>query len=223
MNKKNYSVALETEDFLVINKASGIPVHREEDTPGILEYLPAGHHYNLCHRLDRDTSGLLLIAKNKPATAALSQLFEQRQIQKYYLAITDQKPKKSQGAIIGDMTKARRGNWKLERSKVNPAITRFYSRSHSPGKRSLMIKPETGRTHQIRVALASLAAPILGDNRYKGSDADRLYLHAYQLQFSFDNQTYIIKANVENGSLFDSFFLSERDNWIEPQHLNWPG
>lgn len=213
---------LETDAFLVINKPPGIPVHREGDIPGILEYLPVGQQYNLCHRLDRETSGLLLLGKTKAATAELSQLFEQREIQKYYLAISDRKPKKTQGALIGDMSKARRGNWKLERTRTHPAITRFFSRSHSPGLRSFIIKPETGRTHQIRVALASIASPILGDNRYKGSEASRLHLHAYQLNFCFQKKPYSVCVKPLNGSLFDSYFLTDDDAWLQPHSLNWP-
>lgn len=225
MSKPALEIVLETEQFVVINKCSGIPVHREEMEKGVLEHLESrvdSEKLYLCHRLDRDTSGLLLVAKDKESASELSQLFERREIQKYYLAISDKRPKKSQGLIAGDMVKARQGSWKLTKNKTNAAKTQFFSRSHSPGYRSFLLKPLTGRTHQIRVALAALGSTILGDGRYKGTPADRLYLHAYQLQFEFRGQSYLVKSLPDSDSLFSTFFQKGDDEWAKPELIVWP-
>ena len=112
------------------------------------------------HRLDKMTSGLLLLAKSPQIAAQLTALFTTHQIQKYYLAISDKKPKKKQGLIKGGMQKSRRGMWKLTKEKNNLAITQFFSYSLGNGKRLFVIKPHSGKTHQIRVALKSIGSAI---------------------------------------------------------------
>ncbi|MGR5488912.1 pseudouridine synthase, partial [Vibrio alfacsensis] len=82
---------------------------------------------HLVHRLDKMTSGLLILAKRAEVAAQFSRLFEQRDIDKYYLAIGSKKPKKKQGSIIGDMERSRRSSWKLVNSKNNPAVTQVFS------------------------------------------------------------------------------------------------
>ena len=77
-----------------------------------------------------------------------SDFFSEHHIQKTYLALSNQKPKKKQGLIVGDMQKARNGAWKLCQSKENPAITRFESVSCEPNLRLFILKPQTGKTHQ---------------------------------------------------------------------------
>jgi len=103
--------------------------------------------------------------------------------------LSDRKPAKKQGWVRGDMEKGRGGAWRLLPSQANPAVTYFQSASLAPGLRVFFLKPLTGRTHQLRVALKSLGAPILGDALYQGSDADRTYLHAYALSFELDGET----------------------------------
>ena len=222
---KPFTIQLETDDFVVIDKAPGIPMHREEEQLGISSYLKAstGHaNWFLCHRLDRDTSGLLLMAKNKEAAGVLSQLFAERQVEKYYVAITDRRPKQSQGFISGDMEKARDGNWMLSQTQTRPAQTQFYSRSLRPGLRAIMLKPRTGRTHQLRVALAALAAPILGDSRYRGNASDRMYLHACGLGFSYQGEKHQVFCAPSVGTLFEDFFTGPDDPWLQPALLLWP-
>ena len=83
------------------------------------------------------------------------------------------------------MGKARNGSYRLLRTLDNPAITRFWSRlDTSFGERLFLLKPHTGKTHQLRVAMKSLGAPIFGDTRYGGDEADRTYLHAWALEFN---------------------------------------
>ena len=87
------------------------------------------------------------------------------------------------------MKKARDGAWKLCQTKENPAITRFESVSCEPNLRLFILKPQTGKTHQLRVAMKSLGSPILGDGLYgkNTEEIDRTYLHAAQLEFDYLN------------------------------------
>ena len=173
----------------------------------------------LVHRLDKVTSGLLLIGRNHPATSCLSQQFQAKTVSKYYLAVACGKPIKKQGAIIGDMEKARRGAWKLIRQTHNPAITQFFSQAHSQGKRWYLLKPSTGKTHQLRVALKSLACPILGDCLYGGSESERVHLHAYSLSFDWlgERRGYVVPPRQ------DAAFAEEiPTEWQQPDLLDWP-
>jgi len=158
------------------------------------------------HRLDKMTSGLVVFALNKATAQAFQRMFESHQIQKFYLAIADKKPKKKQGWIIGDMQSARRGSWKLAKSKEHPAKTQFLSFFIEPGLRLYLVKPITGKTHQIRVALKSIGAPILGDKRYaeanKAKQMDRGYLHAFAIQFEFNDQLYQFVQVPDSGEAF---------------------
>lgn len=199
-----FSIIRQTDDWLAIAKPEGIGMHTEENQKGIVvsaaEQL--GTELWPVHRLDKVTSGILLLAKNKMAAARLSRLFSEHKVQKYYLAASAEKPKKKQGWIKGDMAKSRNGSWKLLRTQDNPAITRFVSQHHEQsGLRLYLLKPTTGKTHQLRVALKSLGAPILGDQRYGGKPADRTYLHAFALCFE------------DNGELIQLLLQPHSGNW----------
>ena len=210
-------------DFVVAVKPAGLSFHSEEGA-GFVALLSQQLNQPLypVHRLDKVTSGLLLLAKHAQAAAQLSELFVQRQVDKYYIALIDNRPKKKQGWIIGDMAKSRRGCFKLLKSKENPAITRFESGSVLPGLRACLLKPVTGKTHQLRVALKSLGAPILGDLSYGGTKSDRVYLHAFTLQFVWQAQVYRFQHCPEPAGQFAACFehaLFER--WQYPEQLEW--
>lgn len=209
-------------DFIVVNKPCGVPMH--DPVNGICQHLTKQldlPQLFLVHRLDTATSGCLLLAKHKSAAAALSRLFAQRKIEKYYLAISDKKPKKKQGKIAGDMKKSRDGNHILSISQNTQAtaITFFQSENISNVGRLYYVKPVTGKTHQIRVALKSLGSPIIGDGRYKGTKADRLYLHSMVLSFTFQNVEY----NIECLPQVDEYFSQDLlDKLSPPYTFDWP-
>ena len=165
------------------------------------------------HRLDKVTSGICVFAKSKKAAQALRESFRTRKAHKYYVALTSKKPSKKMGTVRGGMTQARRGAWKLVREQTKkkdeegdeeddgaarkkkktttaPAITKFVARGVAiDGEpfRFFVMKPITGKTHQLRVACKSLGAPLLGDTTYGGSAAkasDRTYLHAAAMRFA---------------------------------------
>lgn len=212
----------ETDDWLVINKPAGIGMHTENDQTGLVVLASTQFNRPLwpVHRLDKVTSGLLLLAKNADAAAELGQMFQKHHIQKFYLAQSTSKPVKKQGWIKGDMAKARNGSWKLTRSMDNPAITRFLSHydTQQHQQRLFLLAPKTGKTHQLRVALKSIGSPITGDERYKGAASDRTYLHAASLVFDWKEQHYALCAAPESGNHWGAW----PTDWLACpwQHLN---
>ena len=137
------------------------------------------------HRLDMDTSGIMVFTRTKPAQSALSRAFQERKVKKSYLAVVEGKPSPSSGTI--DLPIAA---YSLQRPLRHidpdgrPAITHFET-LHSRANTSLLeLAPETGRSHQLRLHLKSLGHPILGDRFYGTADsAKRLMLHASTLIF----------------------------------------
>jgi len=182
------------------------------------------------HRLDKITSGLLIFAKTSESTKIFGELFKTHKVEKYYLAISDKKPTKKQGLIKGDMAKSRRGMFKLMRSLESPAITQFFSYSIGDKQRLYLLKPHSGKTHQIRVALSSIGVPIIGDPLYDSNTransnamTDRGYLHAYALRFEYLEKVYEFVLPPNEGELFLSENVTEKLSEIkQPWLLNWP-
>jgi len=160
-------------------------------------------------------------------------------VEKYYLALSPVKHNKKQGSIIGDMQKGRRGSYLITREKSNPAITRFFAKSivNHNGLRYwfFVLKPDTGKTHQLRVALKSIGSPVLGDERYGQASADRGYLHAYKMRFELFGKKYEIVDPFFNAREFELTFLSgngfsgassdddfNREEFLAPENLHWP-
>lgn len=177
----------------------------------------------LVHRLDKVTSGCLLLALTADAASHLSQQFQAKTIDKYYLAISHKKPSKKQGTISGGMRKIRDGKWALTREQENFSITQFFNKGIGDGLRLFILKPYTGRTHQLRVAMKSLGSPILGDTAYTGQSSDRTYLHAYQLAFTYHDEAFQIIAPMTFGELFgDSQLTTYASDFLAPADLPWP-
>ncbi|MGB1263635.1 MAG: TIGR01621 family pseudouridine synthase [Cognaticolwellia sp.] len=219
-------------DFVVLDKPENASFH-DEDTLGsglfsqIKAQLKSQHAITELypvHRLDKMTSGLIIVAKSRAAASAFQALFQQHQVQKYYLAIAQGKPKKKQGLIKGDMEKSRRGMWKLLRTMDNPAISQFLSFTIAPKQRLYLIKPHSGKTHQIRVALNSIGVPILGDPLYNvDKSGDRGYLHAFALAFNFNNQQYQYCLAPSTGSMFNTpTALALIKQLTPPWQQTWP-
>ena len=197
-------IVYQTDDFIIIYKPCGLSVHKDQSEIGLTTLVAKQlgmPQVWLVHRLDKVTSGLLILALNAESAAEFFRLFSEHNIQKIYLALSNQKPKKKQGLIVGDMQKARNGAWKLCQSKENPAITRFESVSCEPNLRLFILKPQTGKTHQLRVAMKSLGSPILGDTLYgkNTENIDRTYLHAARLQFEFKSQSFDVFSPPKEG------------------------
>lgn len=218
MNALSLSCLFKNEYFYAIHKPYNIPFHSLDEpnkhnqyqnhVEGFVslakKFLNDDNIYPV-HRLDRMTSGVMIFARSKKVNSELSAMFQNKKIEKYYLALSSQKPKKKQGSVIGDMIKGRSGSYLLQRSKDNPAITRFFAQKiHSDCGAFwfYILKPESGKTHQLRVALKSLGSPILGDHRYSGDPASRGYLHAFKLRFELFGERYSIQDPFFDGEEF---------------------
>lgn len=220
------SVLYREADYWVVNKPAGMSFHAESEEVGFMQWMhqafPEQVFYPV-HRLDRITSGLIILAINKRAAQLFGKMFEQHQMAKFYLAISQKKPKKKQGSIKGGMQQGRRGSWLLNQSNENFAHTQFFSAGIKPGLRLFLLKPKTGKTHQLRVALKSLGSPILGDVRYGGAEADRGYLHAFWLSFIWQGESRSYYFLPDTGAEFDGLesCLIEH-NFMQPESLSWP-
>jgi len=201
---KTIDLIYENNDFMAVCKPKATSFHNENDTMGFFNFAKAYFKIPLwpVHRLDKLTSGIIILAKSKKVATKFGLMFENKNIEKTYLAISDKKPKKKQGKITGDMKKSRNGSWMLTQTKINPALTTFQSFALIPKIRLFVVKPLTGKTHQIRVALKSLGSPILGDSRYGGSASDRAYLHAFRIKFTWNNETIELENYPTQGKYF---------------------
>jgi tRNA pseudouridine32 synthase/23S rRNA pseudouridine746 synthase len=227
-----FKTITEHRDFIVVDKAPKVNFHDEGELgSGLFSQVKKQlQSTNLTaelypvHRLDKMTSGLVIFAKSLAAAQYFGKLFSEHKIEKYYLAVADKKPLKKQGLIKGDMSKSRRGMFKLLRSLKNPAITQFFSYSIANKQRLYLLKPYSGKTHQLRVALSSIGAPIVGDPLYYStSDADRGYLHAYCLKFTYLKEDFEFISPPTSGEYYLSQQVSEQLAELKkPWQLNWP-
>ncbi|MDW6003838.1 TIGR01621 family pseudouridine synthase [Vibrio mangrovi] len=218
-------------DFVLIHKYPGVSVHKDDGETMLVheirQALGSGPLY-LVHRLDKMTSGLLLLARSAEAARILSTCFAERMVEKYYLAIGSKKPKKKQGLICGDMVRSRRSGWMLTTGQSNPAITQFFSTAGEDGERLFICRPLTGKTHQIRVALKSIGSAIVGDSIYNSSsEADRGYLHAYALKFPYAGEWHSFICDprtddVAGDKWQEPAIIRGIGLWSEPWSLNWP-
>lgn len=220
-------------EFVLVNKFPSVNFHTEAGTPGLAVQVSEalGEALWPVHRLDKMTSGLVLFARTAQAAAVFGALFSGRHVEKYYLAIAEGKPKKKQGLIAGDMARSRRKSWKLLASTHNPAVTQFFSCGIGEKRRLYLLKPHTGKTHQLRVALKSMGASIVGDPVYApGVDASQVigsrgrgHLHAYCLRFIAFNRQWQFVAQP-TGHLFDLPEVQSQlaGPYAVPDALPWP-
>lgn len=224
-NPRAFPILFENNDFIIAIKHAGINFHSEEEA-GFVVQVSQQESIPLfpVHRLDKMTSGLVILAKNSETAALFGKMFENREVEKYYLAISMRKPKKKQGWVKADMGSARRGDYKLLPTMDNPAITQFISCALRTHERFFLIKPHTGKTHQIRVALKSLGSPCAGDERYANADEarkeDRGYLHAYTLRFHLNGEEFTFVSPPDEGERFvSSECINQLEQWNNPWEL----
>ncbi|WP_333796542.1 pseudouridine synthase [Rheinheimera sp.] len=242
MSAPAFNLVFSHDDFVVLNKAPGVSFHSEQGAGLVVQAEQAlGFALYPVHRLDKVTSGLILFARSPQAAARLSALFQTQQMQKFYLALSGGKVQKKQGWVKGDMAPARRGAYKLLTSQQNPAVSYFISAGFAnvsaaedkrqsciadtvpAGIRLYLIKPFSGKTHQIRVALKSVSAPILGDELYQAAAADRVYLHAYALCFKDGGTEWQFVQRPDAGHYFLTEAVQQQlEIWDKPWQLSWP-
>ena len=188
-------ILYEDDDVMVVNKPSGPLTHAKgglSPEPTVAEIIRPKTSFasdtdrpGIVHRLDRDTSGVLIIAKHPEAAAHLQRQFAQRTTKKTYLAVTDGVPKLTAAKIdlpIG-RNPAAPSTFRVD-PNGKPAQTTYRVLAATDNQALIELKPTTGRTHQLRVHLAYLNTPILGDRVYGKPNASRLMLHAHKLEIT---------------------------------------
>ncbi|TPG13084.1 RluA family pseudouridine synthase [Sphingomonas oligophenolica] len=178
-------------EALVIDKPAGLPVDRPRDGSLSLENHLVGLKFGFqrvphaVHRLDRDTSGCLLLSRNPKAHARLQQAFERGEVQKRYLAVLDGMPEGEDGTIDLPLAKTstKEDGWRMvPDAEGKSALTHWRLLGSHEGRAYVEFRPETGRTHQIRVhAAAGLGIAVLGDPVYGRADKRGMMLHAAEL------------------------------------------
>ncbi len=188
------------DNFIVINKTAGLPVQGgtkiNENVTNILSnsiYFKDLKPY-IVHRIDKDTSGILIIAKNRETAQQLTSLFRIRKIHKSYLAVSFGEIDKEKNILDNNLIR-----YEGKKKIIERAITHYDTLDKNNKYTLFKLKPITGRKHQIRKHLTDIGYPIVGDNKYfykKQSKNINLMLHAYEIKFILNNKKYTFKASI---------------------------
>lgn len=182
-------VVFEDSHLVVVNKAAGVVMHpgvghergtlaagllaRFPELAQVAEYANAKHRPGIVHRLDKGTSGLLVVARTPEAYTALKAQLKDRDIKRQYLAVCAGVPPNPKGIVDAPIGRSERQPWKMEISTAGrPAYTRYEVLEAFRGGALLLCQLETGRTHQIRVHMEAIGHPIWGDTTYGWKSAD---------------------------------------------------
>ena len=204
------AVIFEDKHFLVIDKPSGMASHGGSGVShGAIELLRLARpkeHLELVHRLDRDTSGVLVFAKTRPGLVGLQAAIRAGEVTKQYLCLMVGHPSKARFDVNAPLQKSiLQGGERMVRvsDTGKPSLTFFREMEQYPGARLMQATLGTGRTHQIRVHAAHVGHPLAGDPKYGDKDANkrfkerglqRLFLHAAHLSFELDGRAYGFSA-----------------------------
>ena len=195
-----FDILYEDDDVLVIDKPAGLPVHPAPGHPdhtlvnAVLAYLPVPPDTGdplrpgIVHRLDMDTSGVMLVARNRTAQTNLVEQFKTHSVVRVYLVLVKGHLAPERGVIeapIGRDPRNRKRMAVVAEGRGRPARTRYQVLKYSGYYSLLEVTPETGRTHQIRVHLAAIGHPVVGDTTYgeKSAFLSRQFVHASRLGF----------------------------------------
>jgi len=184
-----FAIAYEDDDLLVVDKPPGLVVHPAPGHPTGTLAQALGPGAGLVHRLDRDTSGLLIVAKGEAMTLALQQAIQRRDVAREYLALVHGRPPARSGTIDAPVGRDRRARTRhsIDTGTPREAVTHFEVERALGEHTLLRVRLETGRTHQIRVHLQAIGHPVAGDPEYGGTPGElgltRQFLHAARLAF----------------------------------------
>ena len=188
------------DDFIVINKKSGIAVQGgTKSKKNIIDIFSKSKYFQntkpfSVHRLDKDTSGVFIIAKNRETAKLLTSLFRLRKIYKTYLAVCNGEISQTKGEWVGELIRYD-GNRKI----TEKAITKYKVIDTNNNSTLIQMNPVTGRKHQLRKQLSELDHPIYGDSKYTFNKSfkrlnKQLMLHSYEIKFMINNKKYTYRA-----------------------------
>ncbi len=214
-SEESLSIVYIDDNVIVINKPAGVLTHAKgalNDEFTVAEFFRRYSTYNadsnrpgIVHRLDRDTSGIMIGARNDEAAALLQKQFADRKAKKEYVAIVSGHP--AQETALIDLPIGRNptapSTFKVD-AGGKPAQTVYEVVKSNDAVSMVQLRPKTGRTHQLRVHMQYLGTPIVGDRVYGGTPADRLYLHARSLEVTIpggDRKVFTVDTPAE----FDAY------------------
>ncbi len=191
----NKSIIFQNNDFIVLNKWTEIATQGGSKINISIDHIikKINSNYRLVHRLDKETTGLLLIAKNLNYAKYFSILFKQKKINKFYIALCEGIPKNDVSEVN---LQIRNKKQKLENTLTNYKII-FKKNNLS----QILYNPKTGKTHQLRIVSKNLGCPIIGDSKYNSSSKyknEKLMLHACKLKFRIENKDFEFVSDFPN-------------------------
>ncbi len=213
--KANENLIIENnENFVVLNKSSGISVQGgTKSKKNLIDIFSKSKIFDgtkpfSVHRLDKDTSGVFIIAKNRETAQLLTSLFRLRKIHKTYLAICHGEIEKDSGEWSNDLIRYDNGKKIVEKART---IYRVLDKN--PNSTFIEMKPITGRKHQLRKQLFNIGHPIYGDDKYKSKIFNKgvnknLMLHSYQIKFKIKDKQYTFRALLPG--YFEKLLKSKR-------------
>ncbi|MDA0781518.1 MAG: RluA family pseudouridine synthase [Rickettsiales bacterium] len=220
------SVIYKDKDIIVINKPAGLPtqggVGINVSVDSLLEFLKFDYDKRpkLVHRLDKDTSGALVLARSTTTASELTSAFKSKNIEKTYLALVVGNPELDEGKIDLSISKQDSGAGKekmIADKKGQKAVT-YYKVIEKMGKKLSLVElyPHTGRTHQLRIHMSHLGNPILGDGKYGGKLAfieglsKKMHLHSYSIQLPGYQKPFFAEVTGKMAETFNKLGISHK-------------
>ena len=187
------SIIFENNDLIVLNKWSQIATQGGSRIKTSIDHIikNINEQFRLVHRLDKETSGLLLIAKNLTYAKKLSFLFKQKQITKFYIALCEGKPKNNVSQVKLEI--------KNKKLKIEDTLTNYKVLNKNKRISLILFNPQTGKMHQLRIVSKNLGCPIIGDKKYNVFSRyakENLMLHAFALRFTINNKQFKFISNL---------------------------
>ncbi len=216
LNKYDENIVENNDNFIIINKPSGIAVQSgTKSFRNIIDVLKETKYFDgykpyIVHRLDKETSGILIVAKTREYAQLFTSLFRIRKIHKTYIALTHGKVSKSNCTLKDDLISYDNG-----KKVIQKAVSHLKVLKTSDNFTYVELNPITGRKHQLRKQLYNIGNPIIGDSKYfinrknkqKHKVKKKLMLHAYKIKFMINNVQYNFKAKY--GKEFEEFLKEE--------------
>ena len=192
------SIIFENNDFIVLNKWSQIATQGGSKIKTSIDHIikNINLNYRLVHRLDKETSGLLLISKNLNYAKKLSFMFKQKEITKFYIALCEGMPKNNFSQVKLEI--------KTKKLKIEDTLTNYKVLNKNKSISSILFNPQTGKTHQLRIVSKNLGCPIIGDNKYNlysKYKKENLMLHAFALRFTINKKKFEFISNLPDDFL----------------------